>query len=68
MGNRINTRDSMYWLADAQPQAERRQYTESDMRASYSLGIRAGWIGAMGFYALATVVVVLAFRALGVTP
>lgn len=37
-------------------------------REAYHAGLRTGWIGAGAFYVLATVVMILAFHALGLHP
>lgn len=51
---------------DGQPvMAERRKYTATDVGRAYTDGVRNGWIGAAAFYAIGTVLLILAFHFLG---
>lgn len=52
---------------DGQPvMAERRKYTAADVGRAYTDGVRNGFIAAMVVYGVGSLVLVLAFHALGV--
>lgn len=51
---------------DGRVMAERRKYTATDVGRAYTDGIRNGWIGAAAFYAIGSVLLILAFHWLGV--